>query len=384
MDSSHLNAKPTNVTYTHVKERCPVMKKYVEKDMGGCSLSGIMNEDGSRISSDNIVRSIAVLHERGNGLGGGFAAYGIYPEYREYYALHLMFNNERSKELTEAFVETNFLVELVERIPTRNVNSIIDPPILWRYFVRPKDKLPDAEEDDLVVQSVMKINSSIDGAFVMSSGKNMGVFKATGFPEDVAKFYKLEEYEAYTWIAHGRFPTNTPGWCGGAHPFSLLDWSVAHNGEISSYGTNKRYLEMFGYVCTLMTDTEVMTYLFDLLVRRHHLPIEIVSLALASPLWYDIDRMQPERRELCKAIRAVYGSTLVNGPFAIILGYREGMVGLNDRIKLRPLVAARKKNTLYLASEESGIREICKGPDEVWFPKAGEPVIGRLREPVHC
>ena len=25
-----------------------------------------------------------------------------------------------------------------------------------------------------------------------------------------------------------------PGWWGGAHPFALLDYSVVHNGEISS------------------------------------------------------------------------------------------------------------------------------------------------------
>ena len=42
-------------------------------------------------------------------------------------------------------------------------------------------------------------------------------------------------------------PTNTPGWWGGAHPFALLDYSVVHNGEISSYDANRRCMEMFGY-----------------------------------------------------------------------------------------------------------------------------------------
>ncbi len=54
------------------------------------------------------------------------------------------------------------------------------------------------------------------------------------------------------------------------------------------------------------------------------------------------------------------------------------MVGLNDRIKLRPLVAARKQSWLYLSSEEAGIRAMCPDPDLVWTPRAGEPVIGRL------
>ena len=54
------------------------------------------------------------------------------------------------------------------------------------------------------------------------------------------------------------------------------------------------------------------------------------------------------------------------------------MVGLNDRIKLRPLVAARKDNWLYLSSEEAGIRAMCCDLDLIWAPRAGQPVIGRL------
>ena len=43
----------------------------------------------------------------------------------------------------------------------------------------------------------MKINTEMPGAYVFSSGKNMGTFKAVGFPEDVGVFYRLEEYEGY-------------------------------------------------------------------------------------------------------------------------------------------------------------------------------------------
>lgn len=71
----------------------------------------------------------------------------------------------------------------------------------------------------------MKINTEMKGAYVFSSGKNMGTFKAVGFSEDVGVFYKLEEYEGYSRTAHGCYPTNTPGWWGGAHPFTLLDKS---------------------------------------------------------------------------------------------------------------------------------------------------------------
>ena len=240
--------------------------------------------------------------------------------------------------------------------------------------------------EDYVVHMVMLINSQVDGAFVASSGKNMGAFKGVGFPEEIGHYYLLEEYEGNTWVGHNRFPTNTPGWWGGAHPFTLLDWSIVHNGEISSYGINSRYLEAFGYKCTLGTDTEVAAYLFDLMLRRHKLPLELACKALASPLWSEIDRMPEDEQAVMRSLRAVYGPGMLNGPFAIVLGFNGGMVALNDRIKLRPLVAAEQGSILMVASEESAMREVLDAPDRVWAPKAGEPVIGRIEGvdwPIH-
>jgi glutamate synthase domain-containing protein 1 len=155
----------------------------------------------------------------------------------------------------------------------------------------------------------------------------------------------------------------------------LLDWSIVHNGEISSYDANRRFIEMYGYKCTLQTDTEVMVYIFDLLLRRHKLPLDVAVLAVAAPFWEDIDYMSPEKKELVKTIRAIYGNLLVNGPFSIILACGKGFVALNDRIKLRSLTAATKGDFVYVASEESAIREICKTPEKVWYPRGGEPVV---------
>jgi len=357
-------------------------RPWFEKEISGCSLTGFINENGARVNGEAIIQSIALMNERSNGLGGGFAAYGIYPEMKDLYALHLMYDDIPAKEEAGRILNESFFIELQEEIPTRKTKGIHHPPLLMRYFAKvDENRLSEMEisQEDYVVQTIMKINSRIKGAYVFSSGKNMGAFKAVGFPDDVGKFFRLEEYQGYTWIAHGRFPTNTPGWWGGAHPFTLLDFAVVHNGEISSYGINKRYLEMFGYQCTLMTDTEVMAYLFDLLLRKHRLPIDVACMVLASPTWSEIDH-HDGKMELAKAIRTVYGSALVNGPFAILLGHKNGLVGLNDRIKLRPLVAARKGSTLYIASEEAGIREICPSPDRVWSPKAGEPITGWLKE----
>ncbi|MCJ7823171.1 MAG: glutamine amidotransferase family protein [Armatimonadetes bacterium] len=349
--------------------------------ISGCGLSGMMSLTGERVDGQAIRKSIALLHDRSNGLGGGFAGYGIYPHRQDQFALHIMYYTDGAQDQTEAALEDDFDVIHDERIPTRPHPGIVDPPGLMRYFVLPRpNRIADAaiSAEDFVLRRVMRVNAEIDDAYVFSSGKNMGAFKAVGYAEDIADFFRLEEYEAHIWIAHGRFPTNTPGWWGGAHPFTLLDWAVVHNGEISSYGINRRYLEMFGYKCTMRTDTEVMAYLLDLLIRRHRLPVEVACDVLAAPFWEQIERMPEGKQRVYSVLRQVYGSALVNGPFAIIFGRHGEMVGLNDRIKLRPLVAARKDSWLFLSSEEAGIRAMCPQPDLVWSPRAGQPVIGRL------
>ncbi|MEA4846781.1 MAG: hypothetical protein VB106_06035, partial [Clostridiaceae bacterium] len=127
-------------------------------------------------------------------------------------------------------------------------------------------------------------------------------------------------------------------------------------------------------------DTEAITYIFDLLLRKHKLPLEAAVTAMAAPFWTEIERMDKEKRELVKAIRTTYGSLLVNGPFSIILGSNNGIIALNDRIKLRSLVAAEKDDFVYVASEESAIRVVCENPDRIWAPKGGEPVIALLEE----
>ena len=254
----------------------------------GCAIAAVISREGNRMSGGTIANAMKPMHDRSNGLGGGFAGYGIYPEYKELYAFHLFFDQRATRKSCEAFLKEQFEIVKSERIPTRKIPAITDEPVIWRYFAAPlKSVLADLQLDkkEFVARTVMKINTGIKGAYVFSSGKNMGTFKAVGYPEDVGAFYRLEEYEGYSWTAHGRYPTNTPGWWGGAHPFTLLDWSVVHNGEISSYDANRRFIEMFGYQCTLQTDTEVITYVMDYLIRVQGLTLEEAAGVIAAPFW---------------------------------------------------------------------------------------------------
>ena len=45
----------------------------------GCAVSAMISRDGRRMNGEQIIQSMVPMHDRSNGLGGGFAAYGIYP-----------------------------------------------------------------------------------------------------------------------------------------------------------------------------------------------------------------------------------------------------------------------------------------------------------------
>jgi glutamate synthase domain-containing protein 1 len=326
------------------------------------------------------------MKERSNGLGGGFAGYGIYPEYADKYAFHVFYDDEATRKVGDDFISEHFEVVDCSTIPVREHPGIGKAPLIWRYFVdcrTSKLKSNQLDEREYVAQCVTSINHNIDGAYVFSSGKNMGVFKAVGYPEDVGEYYKLEEYKGHCWTAHGRYPTNTPGWWGGAHPFAMLDYTIVHNGEISSYAVNRNFVEMHGYHCDLLTDTEAITYIFDYLNRKLGMKLEDAAKVIASPFWSEIEssaKYTEKERGILRYIRANFPSLLVTGPFSIMLGFEGGFMALNDRLKLRSMVYAEKDDTVYVASEECAIRAICPDIDGVLSPRGGEPIIVRLNK----
>ncbi|MCS7179782.1 MAG: hypothetical protein NZ891_00300, partial [bacterium] len=62
----------------------------------GCGISGIMSKNGNLFSGEKIITSICNMTERGNGLGSGFAVYGIYPDLKENWCFHIMYNTDKN------------------------------------------------------------------------------------------------------------------------------------------------------------------------------------------------------------------------------------------------------------------------------------------------
>ena len=52
----------------------------------GCAISSVISRYGKKMTGEKVIESMLPMHDRSNGLGGGFAGYGIYPQYADYIA----------------------------------------------------------------------------------------------------------------------------------------------------------------------------------------------------------------------------------------------------------------------------------------------------------
>lgn len=138
---------------------------------------------------------------------------------------------------------------------------------------------------------------------------------------------------------------------------------------------------MFGYKCTLQTDTEVITYIMDYLLRVQGLTLGEAASVIAAPFWSTI-AAKTDKEDQAKHIylRTLFPSLLVTGPFSIVLGFDGGLMALNDRLKLRSMVVGEKDDKVYIASEEAAIRVMEPNVESIYAPAGGEPVIINVKE----
>lgn len=138
---------------------------------------------------------------------------------------------------------------------------------------------------------------------------------------------------------------------------------------------------MFGYKCTLQTDTEVITYIMDYLIRVQGLTLGEAASVTAAPFWSTIEeKTDLEDKEKHIYLRTLFPSLLITGPFSIVLGYSGGLMALNDRLKLRSMVVGEKDDKVFIASEEAAIRAMEPDAENIWAPAGGEPVIIQVKD----
>jgi glutamate synthase domain-containing protein 1/glutamate synthase domain-containing protein 3 len=359
-----------------------IQRADLKVDEGGCGVTGFACS--IPVSGKHIFAPSIQMHNRGNGKGGGLAAVGLTPvkmgvdqkTLDEDFLLQVALLDESSLPEVEArFIRPHFRVDHEAFLETvddfREIPGLeVKPPAVKRYFVRVKpealaafrternlEMLPlDKAEEEFIYQNTYQLNLALYSAlgekkaFVLSHGRNMMILKIVGYAEQVAQYYKLENFDAYIWIAHQRYPTKGRVWHpGGAHPFIGLDEALVHNGDFANYYSVTQYLRQRNIYPLFLTDTEVSVQIVDLLNRVYGYPLEYIIEALAPTVEMDFDHLPEEKQRIYRQIQATHVHGSPDGPWFFIIARTDvrnkqfQLIGITDTSMLRPQVFALQK-----------------------------------------
>lgn len=362
----------------YLKTTQPV-NNFDDADEGGCGVTGFACT--IPVGGRHIFEPSVQMHNRGNGKGGGIAAVGLVPEQlgvsqavlEEDFLLQIALLDESVlPELEQTFIRPNFRVDQEGFLDTiddyRDLPGLeVRPPAVKRYFVRVKPEVVDRfqkerglqdlpyekVEEEFVYQNTFLLNrayySSLGEkrAFVLSHGRNMMILKMVGYAEQVAQYYKLEQFKAYIWIAHQRYPTKGRVWHpGGAHPFIGMNEALVHNGDFANYYSVTEHLKQRNVYPLFLTDTEVSVQVFDLLNRVYEYPLEYIIEALAPTGEMDFEHLPPEKQRIYRQIQATHIHGSPDGPWFFIIARtmpvkgQFQLIGITDTAMLRPQVFA--------------------------------------------
>ncbi len=289
-----------------------------------CGILGVISLRGDGIPFSTVFRGLDIMRERGSGHGAGYAMVDPSP----YVRVKAYFESEG--DLEEARQALKPVKEEVYRLP----GGIID------YVAYVEDGAPMPRR-----------------GVVYSLSRWLNVFKGATWHTEVAKLYGMWERRSSAWVAHIRYPTNSPGKKPYfSHPFSSGDVVIVHNGDLSSYGSNVNLL-MYRYMQSSFTgnDSEAIAFLLNALSRDYDVEEAVVELIEGSRVrWARLD-----------------------GPYAVafIVGGEKPVLGaFVDKQHFRPLYMGMDGDNLYVASEAAAIRAMSPQA-EVWVMRGGEYVI---------
>ena len=212
----------------------------------GCAIAAVIDREGGRMSGRQIIEAMRPMHDRSNGLGGGFAAYGIYPEHSELYALHCFFDERATRKSCELFLKERFEIVRSEIIPTRKTAAITDSPVIWRYFAAPLRSVQDAMQLDEEIETGKTLDlSAQDNLTGLADGPQATTYTwyaedgttlvaGTDYTEDGGKFtfLKAQSQPVYCTMETAAFPSFS-----GANAFRTTAISVKGGDGVESTAT---------------------------------------------------------------------------------------------------------------------------------------------------
>ncbi len=101
-----------------------------------CGIIGVIDRTRQQMDGTGIRAALSEMDERGSGEGAGYAAYGAFPDFKDYYALHVFFDTpHETKPLVEEELAKWGIIEHQEAIPTYEQANIRKVPHPLAFFL---------------------------------------------------------------------------------------------------------------------------------------------------------------------------------------------------------------------------------------------------------
>ena len=181
---------------------------------------------------------------------------------------------------------------------------------------------------------------------VMSAGRVIEIYKATGLPAAVARRFAVESMAGSHAVGHTRMATESAVTTAGSHPYSTgLDLCLVHNGSLSNHSSLREKLKRNG-AAPFRTDNDT----------------EVAASYLA---W----RMRAGRT-LHGALED--GLADLDGFYTFVAGTADGFAVLRDPIACKPAVLAETDAYVAFGSEYRALVSLpgIEGA-RVWEPEPG-------------
>ncbi len=169
---------------------------------------------------------------------------------------------------------------------------------------------------------------NVPGAYVLSQGQSIEIFKGVGNPAAIMDRLELEGRSGTHAIGHTRMATESAVTVAGSHPFSTGDDTcLVHNGSLSNHNRLREQLLRQGERFQTENDTEVAAAYLASRMRAG----DTLKGALENGL-KDLD-----------------------GFYTFVVGTRDGFAVIRDPIACKPAVIAETDDWVAMASEYRAI-----------------------------
>src|SRR5256885_8405323 len=230
-----------------------------------------------------------------------------------------------------------------------------DVAIDWRAIAR---RLGDAIGADVAVEEVEDhaifkttgagdaarkwLIDNVPGAYVLSQGQSIEIFKGVGNPAAIMDRFELEGRSGTHAIGHTRMATESAVTVAGSHPFSTGDDTcLVHNGSLSNHNRLREQLMRQGQRFPTDNDSEVAAAYLASRIRAG----DTLKGALENGL-KDLD-----------------------GFYTFVVGTRDGFAVIRDPIACKPAVIAETDDWVAMASEYRAIAPLPGAERaKIWEP----------------